>query len=74
MRILDIGYGARVTGQRLKERAIKEVAGVELNKDAYGEAQKHLDKIFLGDIEKIELPFGKGSFDSIIYGDRLEHP
>jgi 2-polyprenyl-3-methyl-5-hydroxy-6-metoxy-1,4-benzoquinol methylase len=46
LRVLDIGCGAGVTGKRLKERGIKEVVGVELNKDAYGEAKNTLIRSF----------------------------
>lgn len=72
-RVLDIGCAAGFTGERLKKKGIKEVVGVELNENAYKEAAKRLDKVFLGDIEKIKLPFKDGYFDCIIYADVLEH-
>ena len=72
-RVLDVGCAYGMTGERLKKRGIKEVVGVELDSGAYNEAVKRLDKVFLGDIQKIELPFKDGYFGCIIYADVLEH-
>ncbi|MBL7068758.1 MAG: class I SAM-dependent methyltransferase [Candidatus Omnitrophica bacterium] len=72
-RVLDIGCAFGITGENLKKRGVKEVIGVELDKDAYREAQKRLDKVFLGDIQTLSLPFKEDHFDCIIYADILEH-
>jgi len=72
-RILDIGCAFGVTGEKLKERGAKVVVGVELSSQAYKEARTRLDKVILGDVEKLNLPFRDGYFDCIIYSDVLEH-
>jgi len=72
-RVLDVGCAFGITGENLKKRGVKEVIGVELDKGAYREAQKRLDKVFLGDIQTLSLPFKENHFDCIIYADILEH-
>lgn len=72
-RILEIGCGNGATGAELKRRLGAEVVGVELFPQAAAEAEKVLDRVFTGDVEKIALPFAKGYFDAVIYGDVLEH-
>ncbi len=71
-RILDIGCASGVTGQMLKERGVKEVVGVEKDPKACEEASKRLDKVYLGDVQEMPLPY-KEYFDCIIYADVLEH-
>lgn len=71
--VLDIGCAAGRTGEKLKQGGVKEIIGVELDPEAHKEAGNRLDKVFLGDIEKMELPFKDGYFDCIIYADILEH-
>ena len=72
-RVLDIGCAYGITGALIKDRGVQEVIGVEINEQAYKEAVKRLDKVFLGDIQDIVLPYDKGYFDCIIYADVLEH-
>jgi len=74
-RVLDVGCGSGVFGDALKkERGPSvEVAGIEIDADAARKAASKLDKVIAGDVEKIALPFPKGYFDVIIYGDILEH-
>jgi len=69
--LLSIGCGAGVTEKILEEQDIK-VIGVELNKNIAEKAKKNISKVFVGDIEKINLPFKK-RFDCILYADSLEH-
>lgn len=72
-KILDIGCGAGNTGARLKEMGkAKEVIGVELLEYAAKKAESKIDKVIIGNIEEIELPYD-GYFDYIICGDVLEH-
>jgi 2-polyprenyl-3-methyl-5-hydroxy-6-metoxy-1,4-benzoquinol methylase len=72
-RVLDVGCAFGMAGEALKKRGVREVIGIELNQRAYQEASKRLDRVFLGDVEKLSLPFERGYFDYIIYSDILEH-
>lgn len=72
-RVLDIGCAFGINGEKLKQKGVKEVIGVEIDPKAYEEAQNRLDKVFFGNVEKIDLPFENGYFDCIIYADVLEH-
>lgn len=73
-KILDIGAASGNTGLALKEQGkAAEVVGVELCEVFAREASKKIDKVIIGDIEEMELPFSAGYFDYIICGDILEH-
>ncbi len=72
-RILEIGCGAGQTGKNLKERGYDEVVGVEINRDVALLAAPHYSSVITGDVEKVDLPYEKGHFDCILYGDVLEH-
>ncbi len=74
IRILEIGCAAGETGGALKrQNNLREVVGVEYNEKAAQKAAKVLDYVFIGDIERLELPYPEGYFDCIIYSDVLEH-
>jgi SAM-dependent methyltransferase len=74
-RILDVGCGIGTTGQYIKKirGGVVEVIGVEIDPVAGEIAKSNIDKVIIGDIEKIRLSFEKEYFDCIIYGDVLEH-
>lgn len=72
-RVLDVGCGAGMLGHALKSKGVQEVIGIELDEKAAKVASKHLDKVIIGDVENLELPFENGYFDCIIYADILEH-
>jgi len=69
---LDVGCGSGGLGVVLREKGI-EVIGIEKNEALCNEASGKLNQVFLADIEKFQMPFSKGYFDCIIYGDVLEH-
>ncbi|MFQ5482018.1 MAG: glycosyltransferase, partial [Nitrospinaceae bacterium] len=71
--ILEIGCGAGNTGGFLKKDSSKFVAGVELNPEAAAQAGQVLDDVIVGNIETLDLPYSKESFDCIICADVLEH-
>ncbi len=72
-RVLDIGCGAGAFGHSLKQRGVDEVIGIEIDERACALAEEVLDGVFVGDIERMELPFESAYFDCITLGDVLEH-
>jgi glycosyltransferase involved in cell wall biosynthesis len=73
-RVLDVGCGAGTFGAALKKsRDLEEFVGIEIMEAAYLKAEKVLDRVLLGNIEDMELPFEEGYFDCIILADILEH-
>ena len=72
-RVLDVGCGTGLFGKILKENGAKEVVGIEINKEAAKIAKNRLDRVIIGDIEEINLPFNKEYFDYMVYADILEH-
>lgn len=71
--VLDVGCGAGALGATLKQRGAAMVIGVEVDPDAAAAAQEVLDRVHVGDIEVLDLPYGTSSFDCIILADVLEH-
>ena len=73
-KVLDVGCSAGELGKNLKEKLhVEEVIGIEFNEDAAKIASGHLDEVFIGNVEDINLPFESDYFDCIIYADILEH-
>jgi 2-polyprenyl-3-methyl-5-hydroxy-6-metoxy-1,4-benzoquinol methylase len=72
-KVLDIGCGAGRLGEVLKSRQGATVVGIELTEAAGQAARTRLDEVLIGDVEKMDLPFPEGSFDSVVCGDVLEH-
>ena len=73
-RALDVGCSAGATGAWLKkERGLTEVIGIELLEATAKKAEKVLDRVIVGDVEKIILDYPEEYFDLIIYADVLEH-
>lgn len=71
--VLDVGCGAGVLGAHLKRRGAALVVGVEIDPDAAAAAQGVLDRVHVGDVEALDLPYGAGTFDCIVLADVLEH-
>jgi len=74
-RVLEVGCGIGRTGKAIKEKrgGTIEVTGVEKEADVAAEARNNIDKVIVGDVESISLPFERPYFDCIIYGEVLEH-
>ncbi|RJX20675.1 MAG: glycosyltransferase [Ammonifex sp.] len=72
-KVLDIGCAAGMMSAALKERGVEEVVGVEINAAAAQEAAARLDRVLVGDIEKLDLPYPEKYFDAVVMGDVLEH-
>ncbi len=74
-RVLEIGSGKGGTLMSLKNNQLaQEVVGVELMEmeDSYQQAPE-IDKMIIGDIESMEIPYPENYFDVILCGDVLEH-
>jgi len=71
--VLDVGCGAGALGGAVKRRHPGcTVIGVEANADAARLAAGILDRVVVGDVERLALD-DVGPLDAILYGDVLEH-
>ena len=71
--VLEIGCDCGATLLEIKNRYPKaKVFGTEINKQSASFAE-HFAQITINNIEDENLPFDKGTFDYIIFGDVLEH-
>jgi 2-polyprenyl-3-methyl-5-hydroxy-6-metoxy-1,4-benzoquinol methylase len=71
--ILEVGCAGGMTGKALREKGFKEIVGIEVNEEVTQTGRPYYDKLIVGDVEKISLPFEKEHFGCILYGDVLEH-
>ncbi len=72
-RVLDIGCGAGMLGEAIKQRQGASVSGIELDARAAAAARERLDHVWAGDIEQLDFEIPAGSFDAIVCADVLEH-
>jgi len=74
-KILDIGCSTGIIGENIKKIYNSEVIGIELDKEMAQIAKTRLDKVIVGDIERLKLAkyFREKYFDYIIFADILEH-
>ncbi len=73
-RLLDVGCGAGLTAHYAKQMlGVAEAVGVEYVATVAEHAAQHLDAVFVGDIEHMELPYPDGYFECILCADVLEH-
>lgn len=73
LKILDVGCGEGLLGQRLLDKGAREVVGIEIAPEVSKRAGKNLTQVLHGNIEEMELAFDKGYFDCMIFADVLEH-
>lgn len=71
--VLDVGCGAGRLGEAIKARQGAKVVGIELDGAAAEVAKGRLDRVVVGDVERIEPDFQSGAFDCLVCGDVLEH-
>jgi 2-polyprenyl-3-methyl-5-hydroxy-6-metoxy-1,4-benzoquinol methylase len=73
-KILDVGSGAGCTLRKLKALGkASEIVGIEINQKAAADSSDHLDALFIGDVETMDLPYSDKYFDYILLADVLEH-
>jgi SAM-dependent methyltransferase len=71
-RVLDVGCSSGYLAEPLSLRGCT-VVGVELDPEAAREAERWCERVVVGDLETMELPFEPGSFDVVVCGDIVEH-
>jgi len=72
--VLEIGCGNGATLKWLKESNMcKTTSAIELVESMAKEAEKSVDKVYIGDCEKIVLDLVPNSYDLILCLDVLEH-
>ena len=73
-RVLELGCGSGATLGALRAAGrCKWTTGVELVASAAREAEKSVDEVHVGDIEKMDLAAKLGTYDAILCLDVLEH-
>jgi SAM-dependent methyltransferase len=73
-RVLDVGCGAGDLGAQLLRRGMAaEVCGVDISEPAIDAARRRLAEAHVVDLDREVPPFPPHSFDTLIYGDVLEH-
>lgn len=73
LRILEIGCGNGCFGEFLKKENNREVWGIELMPEEGKEAEKVLDRVFIGKCEDFINELPDNYFDAIYCNDVLEH-
>jgi 2-polyprenyl-3-methyl-5-hydroxy-6-metoxy-1,4-benzoquinol methylase len=72
-KVLDVGCASGYMAARLTKKGC-QVYGIEIDREAARKAQRCCRKVVNANVEEVvKLPFSKGFFDVIIYGDILEH-
>jgi O-antigen biosynthesis protein len=73
-RVLDVGCATGDLARVLVERGCA-VTGIEIDPEAAHQAEKHCERVVIGDVEELDLSelLGDEAFDVIVFGDTLEH-
>ena len=72
-RVLDVGCGTGGTAAPLRAKGVKEIIGIEIEKQAAAQAETRFDSVIVGDVEDVSASLPEGYFDLILYADILEH-
>lgn len=70
-RLLDVGTADGFLARRLSEQGW-QVTGIERDADSARQAQPHCSRVLVADLNRA-LPEMEGRFETILYGDVLEH-
>jgi len=70
--VLDVGCSSGDLARRLVERGAT-VIGIDTDEQAATEARAVCERVLVGDVETMELPFPDESFDVVLCGDLIEH-
>lgn len=70
-RVLDVGCATGYLSCELKKKGCY-VVGLEKNQQRAEIAQKYCDKVIVGDVDTVELPY-KNYFDVILYADIIDY-
>jgi 2-polyprenyl-3-methyl-5-hydroxy-6-metoxy-1,4-benzoquinol methylase len=73
-RVLDVGCATGNLAEVLAGRGCR-VTGIEIDPEAARQAEKHCERVIVGDVESLDLgaELDEESFDVIVFGDVLEH-
>ena len=71
-KVLDLASGSSIVGQHLQKHYNCQVIALDISKKAIALAKKKGVKAIVHSTEK-KLPFKKGSFDMVFWGDNIEH-
>ncbi len=73
-RVLDVGCATGNLAEVLAERGCR-VTGIEIDPEAARQAEKHCERVIVGDVERLDLgtELDEESFDVVLFGDVLEH-
>jgi len=73
--VLDVGCSIGVLGEAIKRRNNARVVGIEMDEAMASEAQQKLDRVIVGDVERMDLRehLSDEMFDCIVFADILEH-
>src|SRR5829696_4733848 len=74
-RVLEFGCATGYMSQVLKERLGCTVVGIEIDRDAASLAERHTERVIVGDAEKIDYAaeLAGEAFDVVMFADVLEH-
>ena len=71
-RVLDAGCSTGYLAEQLVQRDCR-VVGLELDPAAAAVAEQFCERVWVGDVEQMELPFEPDEFDVVLGGDIIEH-
>ena len=71
--VLEIGCASGALGEVMKRRGASCYVGVEAVPEVAERARARLDRVYVGDAEKMVITEPPRSFDYVVFGDVLEH-